>query len=59
MRIVVVDTSRTMLKIVGRMLETRGHDVVPFTDGRDAPRPTLNRIRTSPPSSPAPKLGTR
>jgi two-component system cell cycle response regulator len=36
MRIVVVDTSRTMLKIVGRMLETRGHDVVPFTDGREA-----------------------
>jgi len=36
MRIVVVDTSRTVLKIVGRMLEVRGHDVVPFTDGREA-----------------------
>jgi two-component system cell cycle response regulator len=36
MQIVVVDTSRTMLKIVGRMLEARGHDVVPFTDGRAA-----------------------
>jgi two-component system cell cycle response regulator len=36
MQIVVVDTSRTMLKIVGRMMEARGHDVVPFTDGRAA-----------------------
>ena len=36
MRIVLVDTSRTVLKIVGRMLEPRGHDVVPFTDGRAA-----------------------
>jgi two-component system, cell cycle response regulator len=36
MRIVVVDTSRTVLKIVGRMLEVRGHDVTPFTDGREA-----------------------
>lgn len=36
MRIVVVDISRTVLKIVGRMLEARGHEVVPFTDGRAA-----------------------
>lgn len=36
MRIVVVDTSRTVLKIVGRMLEVRGHEVLPFTDGRAA-----------------------
>jgi two-component system cell cycle response regulator len=36
MRIVVVDTSRTVLKIVGRMLEARGHEVMPFTDGRAA-----------------------
>jgi two-component system cell cycle response regulator len=36
MRIVVVDISRTVLKIVGRMLEARGHDVVPFTDGQEA-----------------------
>ncbi len=33
MRIVVVDISRTVLKIVGRILEVRGHEVVPFTDG--------------------------
>ena len=36
MRIVLVDTSRTVLKIIARMLEARGHDVVPFTGGREA-----------------------
>jgi diguanylate cyclase (GGDEF)-like protein len=36
MRIVLVDSSRTVLKCVGRLLETGGHDVVPFTDGHDA-----------------------
>ena len=36
MRIVVVDISRTVLKIVGQMLQGRGHEVVPFTDGRAA-----------------------
>jgi two-component system cell cycle response regulator len=36
MRIVLVDTSRTVLKCVARMLEAGSHEVVPFTDGHDA-----------------------
>lgn len=44
MRIVLVDTSRTVLKIVARMLEAGGHEVVPFGDGRDA----LAYIKTHP-----------
>jgi diguanylate cyclase (GGDEF)-like protein len=44
MRIVLVDTSRTVLKCVARMLEAGGHAVVPFTDGYEA----LDYIRTHP-----------
>jgi two-component system, cell cycle response regulator len=40
MRIVVVDPSRTVLKIVTQLLEARGHTVRTFTDGREA----LNQI---------------
>ncbi|MBZ0148529.1 MAG: diguanylate cyclase [Pseudorhodoplanes sp.] len=36
MRIVLVDSSRTVLKAVQRMLAVRGHDVIPFTDGHAA-----------------------
>ncbi len=44
MRIVLVDTSRTVLKCVGRMLEAGGHAVIPFTDGHEA----LDYIKTHP-----------
>ncbi len=40
MRIALVDPSRTTRLIVARMLEARGHDVVPFCDGHEA----LSRI---------------
>jgi len=36
MRIVVVDPSRTVLKIVTRLLEAGDHEVHPFNDGPDA-----------------------
>lgn len=36
MRIVVVDPSRTVLKIVTRLLEAGNHEVRPFTDGPEA-----------------------
>lgn len=36
MRVVLVDPSRTVLKWVTRLLEARDHEVVPFTDGREA-----------------------
>jgi diguanylate cyclase (GGDEF)-like protein len=36
MRVVLVDPSRTVLKFVSRLLEARGDDVRPFTDGRAA-----------------------
>ena len=36
MRIALVDPSRTNRLIVARMLETRGHEVVPFADEREA-----------------------
>lgn len=36
MRVVLVDPSRTVLKFVTRLLEARGDDVRPFTDGRAA-----------------------
>ena len=36
MRIVVVDPSRTVLKIVSRLLEAGNHEVHPFTDGPEA-----------------------
>lgn len=36
MRIALVDPSRTTRLIVTRMLEARGHDVVPFADEREA-----------------------
>ncbi len=36
MRIVVVDPSRTVLKIVTRLLEAGNHEVHPFSDGPDA-----------------------
>ena len=36
MRVVLVDPSRTAAKIVSRMLESRGHEVQVFADGREA-----------------------
>jgi two-component system, cell cycle response regulator len=36
MQIIVVDPSRTVLKIVGQLLESAGHRVYPFADGTDA-----------------------
>jgi len=36
MRIVIVDPSRTVLKIVSRLLEAGNHEVHPFTDGHEA-----------------------
>jgi diguanylate cyclase (GGDEF)-like protein len=36
MRIVLVDSSRTVLRIVGDQIKHGGHDVRPFTDGREA-----------------------
>jgi two-component system, cell cycle response regulator len=36
MRVVLVDPSRTVLKFVARLLEARGDEVRPFTDGRVA-----------------------
>jgi two-component system, cell cycle response regulator len=36
MRIVVVDPSRTVLKIVARLLEADGHEVIALGDGREA-----------------------
>ncbi|MCC6948805.1 MAG: diguanylate cyclase [Bradyrhizobiaceae bacterium] len=36
MQTIVVDPSRTVLKIVGGLLESAGHKAHPFTDGRDA-----------------------
>lgn len=41
MRVVLVDPSRTMLKIVTKMLESRNHEVLPFTDAAEA----LERIK--------------
>jgi diguanylate cyclase (GGDEF)-like protein len=38
MRIALVDPSRTTRLIVARMLEARGHDVVPFADEREVLR---------------------
>ena len=42
MRIALVDPSRTTRLIVSRMLEARGHEVLPFADERDA----LTSIKT-------------
>ena len=36
MRIVLVDSSRTVLHIVSDLIKQGGHDVKPFTDGRQA-----------------------
>src|SRR5438270_5565236 len=36
MRIAVVDPSRTVSKIVARLLEADGHEAISFVDGRDA-----------------------
>jgi two-component system, cell cycle response regulator len=44
MRIALVDPSRTTRLIVARMLEARGHEVVPFADELDA----LVQLRTDP-----------
>ena len=44
MRIVVVDPSRTVLKIVTQLLEARNHEVRTFTDGRVA----LDHLAASP-----------
>src|ERR1044072_773117 len=42
MRIALVDPSRTTRLIVARLLEAREHEVIPFSDERDA----LAQIRT-------------
>jgi two-component system cell cycle response regulator len=44
MRVVLVDPSRTVLKFVARLLETRGDDVRAFTDGRAA----LDYVKSDP-----------
>jgi two-component system, cell cycle response regulator len=44
MRIVVVDPSRTVLKIVTRLLEEGHHEIHPFTDGLAA----LEHIKLNP-----------
>lgn len=44
MRVVLVDSSRTVLKLIMRLLEARDHEVHPFVDGREA----LAYIRTNP-----------
>jgi two-component system cell cycle response regulator len=44
MRVVLVDPSRTVLKFVTRLLETRGDDVCAFTDGRVA----LDYVKSDP-----------
>jgi len=44
MRVVLVDSSRTVLKAVTRILEARGHDVIPMLDGVEA----LARIKSDP-----------
>jgi len=36
MRVILVDPSRTTAKIVSRLLEARGHEVLAFADGREA-----------------------
>jgi two-component system, cell cycle response regulator len=41
LKIVVVDSSRVVLRILGRLLEPKGHSVVAFTDSREA----LNFVR--------------
>jgi CheY-like chemotaxis protein len=38
MRIALIDPSKTTRLIVSRMLEARGHEVVPFADEREALR---------------------
>ena len=43
MQTIVVDPSRTVLKIVGQLLESAGHRVFPFTDGNEA----LDCLRTN------------
>jgi two-component system, cell cycle response regulator len=52
MRVVLVDPSRTVLKFVSRLLEARGDEVRPFTDGRAAlayvaQDPTVDALITS------------
>jgi diguanylate cyclase (GGDEF)-like protein len=44
MRVVLVDPSRTALKIVGRLLEAANHEVCPFVDGP----PALEHIKSDP-----------
>jgi len=44
MRVVVVDPSRTLQKLVSRVLEARDHEVHPFGDGAEA----LECIKTNP-----------
>ena len=44
MRIVVVDPSRTVLKIVTRLLEAGNHEVLPFADGLAA----LDHVKSGP-----------
>lgn len=44
MQTIVVDPSRTVLKIVGQLLETAGHRAHAFTDGREA----LDCLRSNP-----------
>jgi two-component system, cell cycle response regulator len=44
MRVVLVDSSRTVLKLITRLLQARNHEVHPFVDGREA----VARIRADP-----------
>ena len=44
MRTVLADPSRTVLKIVARLLEDKGHEVRPFEDGKQA----LDYIKSDP-----------
>jgi two-component system cell cycle response regulator len=44
MRVVLVDSSRTVLKLIARLLEAREHEVHPFVDGREA----ISYIRADP-----------
>jgi diguanylate cyclase (GGDEF)-like protein len=44
MQTIVVDPSRTVLKIVGQLLESAGHRAHPFTDGEEA----LNFLQANP-----------
>lgn len=47
MKIVIVDSSKVGLKILTAMLEDQGHDIVNFTDGREAFEYILNDLEVN------------